>query len=61
MGCGCGNRRNKTAVTSVNQAALEVQQQESQMNALEVKMASLRAAIHNASSEAPTGSVVQGE
>jgi outer membrane murein-binding lipoprotein Lpp len=56
MGCGCGNRRNKVAVTSVNEAALAVQQQESAQNALEVKMASLRAAIHNASSDAPPAS-----
>ena len=51
MGCGCGGRRNKTAVTSVNQAELVVQQRESSENALAVRMASLRAAIHNAGSE----------
>lgn len=51
MGCGCGGRRNKVAVTSVNQAELAVQQRESSENALAVRMASLRAAIHNAGSE----------
>lgn len=60
MGCGCGNRRNKVAVTSVNQAELEMQQQGSR-TALEVKMASLRAAIHNASSEGPSVSEDQSE
>lgn len=60
MGCGCGKRRNKVAVTSVNQAELEMQQQGSR-TALEVKMASLRAAIHNASSEGPAVSENSGE
>jgi hypothetical protein len=49
MGCGCGGRR-KNAVTSVNEAELIVQQQESE-EALKRDMASLVAAVHNANSE----------
>jgi hypothetical protein len=49
MGCGCGGRK-KSAVTSVNQAELELQQQESE-NALQQQMSSLRAAVHNSNSE----------
>jgi len=49
MGCGCGGRK-KMAVTSVNQAELELQQQAS-ADALERQMQSLRAAVHNANSD----------
>lgn len=49
MACGCGGRK-KLAVTSVNQAELELQRQESE-NALAQQMASLRAAVHNANSQ----------
>jgi len=53
MGCGCG-KRTKQAVTSVNHAqeALEQQRREADSaNDLEQRMASLRAAVHNANSE----------
>lgn len=54
MGCGCGGRK-KQAVTSVNQAQLELDQQQRReadmANDLEQRMASLRAAVHNANSE----------
>jgi hypothetical protein len=52
MGCGCG--RNKSAVTSVNKAQEELEQQRRQQDAqndLHQQMASLRAAVHNANSE----------
>lgn len=49
MGCGCGGRR-KNAVTSVNDAELIVQQEESE-EALRIAMQSLTAAVHNANSE----------
>lgn len=50
MGCGC-NKRAKLAVTSVNQAELEAQQQRDSETALQQEMASLRAAVHNSNSE----------
>lgn len=49
MGCGCGGRK-KMAVTSVNEAELALQRQ-SEQNAMEQQMASLRAAVHNTQSE----------
>lgn len=52
MGCGCG--RSKTAVTSVNKAQQELEQQRREQDAainLEQQMASLRAAVHNSNSE----------
>lgn len=48
MGCGCGGRK-KLAVTSVNEVDLAQQQADSEA-ALRRDMASLVAAVHNATS-----------
>ena len=48
MGCGCGGRK-KVAVTSVNEAELALQRLEDEEN-LKRDMASLVAAVHNATS-----------
>lgn len=49
MGCGC-NKRNKLAVTSVNEADLEALKKDEEAN-LRREMESLRAAIHNTQSD----------